>query len=79
MYIVGTNRIVLHTRILETVEHTHHFHTYVITRTTNFKIITPHDLYTPSLLHVRQLRADGCNKLVLVPKYAILSRASYYC
>ena len=71
VYVVSTNRVILHTRILETIEHAHHYHAYVISHTPQFKLLTPDDLYTHSLLHLRHLRADGDTKLVVIPKYAI--------
>ena len=74
VYVVGTNWVILHTRILETIEHAHHYHAYVISRTTEFKLLTPDDLYTHSLLHLRHLRADSHTKLVVIPKYAIPCR-----
>lgn len=72
VYVVGLNRVILYIRTFKTVEYIHHYHAYGISRTADYKLISPEDLYSHSLLYLHHLRTDSCTKLVVVTKYTIL-------
>ena len=71
VYLVSKSTVLLYTRLLHTLHFCKHYHAYAISRLSCFKLVSPRDLYTHSLLYIRHLRAPGCNKLVIVPKYHI--------
>ncbi len=71
VYVAGTNRVLLYTRILDTHDFSQHYHAYVVQRSSSFKVVTPDDLYTPSLLHLRHLSINGSTKLVTITKYHV--------
>ena len=78
VYVVSTHTILLYTRLLQTLEFCRHCHAYAICRFSCFKLVSPKDVYTHSLLYIRHLRADGCNKLVIVLKYHICDSVWWY-
>ena len=68
VYVLGTNRFHLYVRILDTQHFNHHSHCYIVCRSVSFKLISPNDLYTHSILHLRSLSST---ELVVIPKYHI--------
>ncbi len=72
VYVVGANRILLHTEILQTHYFTNHYHGYVVEHLgSEQKMFCLDDLYNPFPLHLRHLQYDGSTKLFVVPKYHI--------
>lgn len=69
VYVVGANRVLLYIRLLDTQHFFHHCHCYVVRRSSSFKVVSPSDMYTHSLLYLRYLTISSSFKLVVVPKY----------
>lgn len=73
VYVVGDNRIILYTRILETTYYNHHFHAYAVVRSPSYKLITPNDLYSPSVLQLHHLHVGQVVTSIVVLKYHIVN------
>ena len=67
MYIVETNRILLHVQVMHTVDYNVHFHVDVIELSDVFKTVVLDKLYSPLPLHVRRLpiRHNVCKVIIV--------------
>ena len=72
VYVVGTNRILLHTKILQIQQLAHHYRGYIMEHSSSeHKMFYLDDLYNPFPLHLRRLQCDGSTKLLVVTKHHI--------
>ena len=72
VYVVRTNRILLHTKILQTQQLAHHYRGYIVEHSSSeHKMFYLDDLYNPFPLHHRRLQCDGSTKLLVVTKHHI--------
>ena len=71
IYVVEGNRVLLRLRLCTTQLFDHHHHSFIISTTPTYKVVSVEELYNPVPLHVRTIYSENAVQQVVVMKYHI--------
>ena len=72
IYIVDSNSVYFHLRLMNTVDFNIHHHLYIVELTSSYKTLCFADLYYVFPLHLRRSTVNNSSCLCVIPKHHIL-------